>query len=415
MDSPTYINSKRPPKLRSACNECHAAKVRCSGEKTGCQRCSNLRLKCAFSISRIGKVPGKRSKANRATATASTSSSASISTSSSSLSTPIMSPPLLMTSQSYESPRAYDGRNPIPIPASYPFTQDYATGLPLANETSCAHSSPGYLTQSQPEDLSSVNNLCWTTELDQLGGPGLLSPDWEIDAEESLLPVASQPPNSISTYSDVVSDGRNTSEAYASPAESIPPGQYSVYLHLLQSIDHTIRFANQCRSPGEHISTLDSVLTATQRYLTTLLQITESPGFTHTYNEEHLLFSVALDKMIYLFSLGYADLGRQMEAYEGMGISFAEPVKGWVRYSAFEMDVVEHVSYCRKVFVEEVKRAGLCLDRLMEAMGYPAMPGSGSSFPGRHEGLCEEMKRRLDGLLDGLKGDLGTHGVNLVG
>ncbi|KAL4993742.1 hypothetical protein BDV10DRAFT_189682 [Aspergillus recurvatus] len=326
-----------------------------------------------------------------------------------------MSPPLLMTSHSYESPRAYDGRNPIPIPASYPLTQDYATGLPLANETNYAHSSPSYITQSHPEDLTSLNNLCWTAELDQLGDPGLLSPDWEIDAEDSLPPVSSQQPVPLSTYSNPASDGRNTTETYASPAESVPPGQYPVYLHLLQSIDHTIRFANQCRSPGEHTSMLDSILAAIQRYLTTLVQITESPGFTNTYNEEHLLFSVALDKMIYLFSLGYADLRRQMEVYEGMGIGVAEPAKGWVRYGAFEMDVVEQVSYLRKVLVEEVKRAGLCLDRLMETMGYLAMPGSGSSSPGRHEGLCEEMKRRLDGLLDGLKGDQGIHGVHLLG
>ncbi|KAL4734252.1 hypothetical protein BDV11DRAFT_209545 [Aspergillus similis] len=414
MDSPSYTNSKRPPKLRSACNECHAAKVRCSGEKTGCQRCSNLRLKCAFSISRIGKVPGKRSKANRATATASTSSSASISISSS-LSTPIMSPPLPMTSHSYESPRAYEARNAIPIPASYPFTQEYAAGISLANETSYTQSSPSYLTQSRREDSSNLNNLCWTPELDQLGGPGLLSPDWEIDAEESFLQVPSQPPASVPTYLDVGSDGRSASEAYASPTESISPSQYPLYLHLLQSIDHNIRLANQCRSPGQHTSTQDMILAATQRYLTTLLQTTESSSFTRTYNEEHLLFSVVLEKIIYLLSVGYTDLRRQMEVYEGIGIGVTEPAKGWVRYAAFEMDVVEQVSYCRKLFVEEVKRAGLCLDRLMEAMGYLAMPGSGSSSPGRHEGLCEEMKRRLDGLLDGLEGDQRAQGVHLVG
>jgi hypothetical protein len=157
------------------------------------------------------------------------------------------------------------------------------------------------------------------------------------------------------------------------------------------------------------------ILAATQRYLTTLLQTTESPSFTHTYNEEHLLFSVALDKIIYLLRVGYTDLRRQMEVYESMRIGVAEPAKGWVRYGAFEMDVVEQVSYCRKLFMEEVKRAGLCLDRLMEAMGYLAMPGSGSSSPGRHEGLCEEMKRRLDGLLDILEGDQGAQGVHLVG
>ncbi|KAL4776769.1 hypothetical protein BDW60DRAFT_202875 [Aspergillus nidulans var. acristatus] len=415
MESPSYTNSKRPPKLRSACNECHAAKVRCSGEKTGCQRCSNLRLKCAFSISRIGKVPGKRSKANRATVMASTSSSASISISSSSLSTPIMSPPIPMTSHSYDSPRAYEARNAIPIPASYPFTQEYAAGFSLANETSYAQSSPSYLTQSRREDSSSLNNLCWTPELDQLGGPGLLSPDWEIDAEETFLQVPSQPPASVPTYLDIISDGRNASEAYASPTESVPPSQYPLYLHLLQSIDHSIRLANQCKSPGQQTSTQDMILAATQRYLTTLLQTTESPSFTRTYNEEHLLFSVALDKIIYLLRVGYTDLRRQMEVYESMRIGVAEPAKGWVRYGAFEMDVVEQVSYCRKLFVEEVKRAGLCLDRLMEAMGYLAMPGSGSSSPGRHEGLCEEMKRRLDGLLDILEGDQGAQGVHLVG
>ncbi|RDW70878.1 Zn(II)2Cys6 transcription factor domain-containing protein [Aspergillus mulundensis] len=249
MDSSSYPASKRPPKLRAACNECHAAKVRCSGEKTGCQRCSNLRLKCAFSISRIGKVPGKRSKANRGPATASTSSSASLSTSSSSLSTPIMTPPILTTAHSFESPRTYDGRSHVPIPA-YSYPQDYAsaTGLPLASESTYAHSSPIYPTQSHPEDMSSLNNLCWTSELDPLSG-GLLSPDWEIDGDDSL-PSASASASShprtganttLPTYPDFASDGtgtgtgtgtstsRNPSSsrtgAYASPAESLPPAQ----------------------------------------------------------------------------------------------------------------------------------------------------------------------------------------------
>ncbi|KAL4907583.1 hypothetical protein BDW74DRAFT_176334 [Aspergillus multicolor] len=411
MDASSYSSSKRPPKLRSACNECHAAKVRCSGEKTGCQRCSNLRLKCAFSISRIGKVPGKRSKANRGPATVSTSSSASISASSSSLSTPIMSPPLLTTAHSFESTRTYDGRSHVPIPVSYSYAQEYATGMPLANETTYAQSLPIYPTQSHPEDMSSLNNLCWTSDLDQLGGPGLLSPAWEIDGDESLPSASSQPQTSMSSYPDFASEGRNSSRAYASPAESIPPGQYPVYLHLLQSIDQTIRFATQCRSPGEHTSLIDSILAACQRYLSTLLHITDSPAFTHTYNEEHLLFSVALDKVGYLFGVAYGDFRHRIDIYEGMGINFVEPVGYGVRYGAFEMDVMEQMSYCRKAFVEEVKRAGVCLGRLMEVMGYMSLPGSGSSSPGRHEGLCEDLKRRLDGLLDDLKGEQGGHMV----
>ncbi|KAI1823898.1 hypothetical protein F4861DRAFT_531267 [Xylaria intraflava] len=52
----------RPGKLRSACNQCCAAKVKCSGEKTGCVRCRNVGADCVFQESRVGKVPGIRAK-----------------------------------------------------------------------------------------------------------------------------------------------------------------------------------------------------------------------------------------------------------------------------------------------------------------------------------------------------------------
>ncbi|KAL4784202.1 hypothetical protein BJX76DRAFT_367837 [Aspergillus varians] len=414
MDPASYVASKRPPKLRSACNECHAAKVRCSGEKTGCQRCSNLRLKCAFSISRIGKVPGKRSKVNRVAATTvSTSSSAPISGSSSSISTRMMSPPFLTATHTFETSTAYNERSNIPISVtSYPFPPEYLAGtVPLVSEANYAHSPPGYPTLSNPEDSSSLSNLCWTTELDQLGGPGLLSPDWEIDADESIAAFASQATStSTSTYPSSISEERHIAKPYAPPLEPFPSAQYTVYLHLLHSISHTIQFSHKCKSPGnESMTTLDSIIVASQRYLTTLLQITDSPAFTHTYNDEHLLFSVALDKMIYLFSLGYVDFRRRMEVYEGMGINLTGPMDRWIRFGAFEVDVAEQISLCRRVFVEEVKRARVCLGRLMGAMS-----GSGTLSAGKHEGLCEEMKRKLDGLMDDLESDQSIHGVRFV-
>ncbi|GFF55289.1 aflatoxin biosynthesis regulatory protein [Aspergillus udagawae] len=49
-------------KLRAACNQCHFSKVRCSGEKTGCSRCSNLGYSCIYVESRVGKVQGNRSR-----------------------------------------------------------------------------------------------------------------------------------------------------------------------------------------------------------------------------------------------------------------------------------------------------------------------------------------------------------------
>ncbi|KAH8160900.1 hypothetical protein CIB48_g7355 [Xylaria polymorpha] len=50
----------KPPKLRSACNQCNAAKVKCSGERDGCARCKTLQSTCLYAESRVGKVQGPR-------------------------------------------------------------------------------------------------------------------------------------------------------------------------------------------------------------------------------------------------------------------------------------------------------------------------------------------------------------------
>ncbi|KAH7114399.1 hypothetical protein B0J11DRAFT_135719 [Dendryphion nanum] len=47
-------------KLRSACDPCHSAKVRCSGERTGCNRCSHGGRICRYSISNMGRTLGER-------------------------------------------------------------------------------------------------------------------------------------------------------------------------------------------------------------------------------------------------------------------------------------------------------------------------------------------------------------------
>ncbi|CAI6334303.1 unnamed protein product [Periconia digitata] len=64
------VNEKRshqpkPPKLRSACNPCNAAKVKCSGELTGCTRCQDFGTKCIYVESRVGKVQGVRARRRR--------------------------------------------------------------------------------------------------------------------------------------------------------------------------------------------------------------------------------------------------------------------------------------------------------------------------------------------------------------
>ncbi|KAF4456877.1 fungal zn(2)-Cys(6) binuclear cluster domain-containing protein [Fusarium austroafricanum] len=50
----------KPPRLRSACTSCRQAKLRCSGEKTGCFRCTKLGLKCEYAISMVGRASKKK-------------------------------------------------------------------------------------------------------------------------------------------------------------------------------------------------------------------------------------------------------------------------------------------------------------------------------------------------------------------
>ncbi|KAI0182486.1 hypothetical protein EV127DRAFT_475884 [Xylaria flabelliformis] len=49
-------------KLRTACNQCCTAKVKCSGQREGCDRCRSTGARCIYSESRVGKVAGIRAK-----------------------------------------------------------------------------------------------------------------------------------------------------------------------------------------------------------------------------------------------------------------------------------------------------------------------------------------------------------------
>lgn len=58
----------RPPKLRSSCDDCGAAKVKCNRERPKCGRCETLNLNCVYGPSRkFGKPPRKRLKPTEAT------------------------------------------------------------------------------------------------------------------------------------------------------------------------------------------------------------------------------------------------------------------------------------------------------------------------------------------------------------
>ncbi|KAL1852094.1 hypothetical protein Daus18300_012306 [Diaporthe australafricana] len=66
--SPTTTNSRgaarRPPKLRSSCDACGAAKVRCDKTQPRCGRCAAGGITCVYGLSRkFGKAPRKKAPA----------------------------------------------------------------------------------------------------------------------------------------------------------------------------------------------------------------------------------------------------------------------------------------------------------------------------------------------------------------
>ncbi|KAI0178951.1 hypothetical protein GGR52DRAFT_534204 [Hypoxylon sp. FL1284] len=53
---------RRPVRLRNACLNCTSAKVKCSGQKTGCDRCSKTDSECVYLESMAGRVPRNHKK-----------------------------------------------------------------------------------------------------------------------------------------------------------------------------------------------------------------------------------------------------------------------------------------------------------------------------------------------------------------
>ncbi|KAE8354400.1 hypothetical protein BDV28DRAFT_156241 [Aspergillus coremiiformis] len=444
--------SKRPPKLRAACNECHAAKVRCSGEKSGCQRCANLSLNCIFSISRIGKVPGKRSKANRAAAaaaaavaavTAPTSSTSSSSSTATSLTSPSHLESANDTIPSFQSfPHALkdeDGPGMTPsarhVPSNYAadsiiapmMVHDYSSSMPFYSDDGCAPDALS-LHEAVPTSsnhishtlgphldlgLSEPGHFCWTSDLEPLSANGLPTPGLEMSASRGPLGLDRRLSHDWEMETNVTNGGGAASRSCTTsirqpttppdylPDEGItlypvssfenvgPESSYTVYVQLLHSIEQTLLMGRQ-RTKENH--TLDAVLAANQQYLTTLLQLTESLSFDQMY-DGHLLFTVALSKIITLFSFGYRDFTLRSESHHSMG--YAERL---IRFGVFEIDFVEQKAICRGIFLRELKRARMCLSRLMDALSREKFPSNG-----RHERLCEEMKQHLDQLTAALE------------
>ncbi|OQE37800.1 hypothetical protein PENCOP_c009G01786 [Penicillium coprophilum] len=62
---PVPVNDSPEAKRHAACDECRKRKLKCSGEPTGCSRCTKQSLSCNYSIQKqMGRPPKKRTRAD---------------------------------------------------------------------------------------------------------------------------------------------------------------------------------------------------------------------------------------------------------------------------------------------------------------------------------------------------------------
>ena len=115
-----------PPRTRTACTACHAAKVRCTGTNP-CARCTNSSLQCIYRISQVGRKRGRRPTPPDST-TSTTTLPSSVN--------PLFSPaPYGATPDFLNDPFFADFTMPSPPPAPQPSSSSSSSPSSLADDS----------------------------------------------------------------------------------------------------------------------------------------------------------------------------------------------------------------------------------------------------------------------------------------
>ncbi|RHZ55537.1 Zn(II)2Cys6 transcription factor domain-containing protein [Aspergillus thermomutatus] len=255
-------------KLRAACNQCHFSKVRCSGEKTGCTRCSNLGYTCIYVESRVGKVQGNRSR-RRATQTEndmqrpSMTARASATESSSSPSTPAASTPLPastpITSSSLNSlnslngtfnfddylstdPRGHENGSILSKPPSkadecsllWGFEDLPSVGTPI-DCTASSHTA-AHFSDPTPADLMGLTSPFQLSPTLVLGSSGLV---------DTQLDPSMKSGNVNTTHHPFHAHRQSSFQRMVTCAELVHGLEYYIHIRLM-AVDEVMRVSKHC-------------------------------------------------------------------------------------------------------------------------------------------------------------------------
>ncbi|KAK8092457.1 uncharacterized protein PG998_014942 [Apiospora kogelbergensis] len=364
--------SPRPVKLRSACNSCHAAKTKCSGQKTGCSRCSDLDLPCKYEVSMVGKVAVL--DLHNSCCVAGVGDDACNAT----------KPPCGSEMSLWGESLEFGDEN------DFPMQEDSSTFFNLPDM-----------------DLDMPLNMAGTSLTAVVEG--------DVDLSQWTFPNAKQlpeePNHDVPASSVIANSIRATARK---PGECGVPSKIDDGAHhpignvaaFFEIINSLVGITSTKRS-----HTLDSILSTCKSHTRRLLGIVEEDDFEHCTSSRTLV-AVALNLVICVFEKSLyveetpsgTDTTRPCETFR---FRYSMPR---VSFGSLQYDNGEQLAFCVQLMRQELLRTLSLLSQLRQKRSKEKSPAS-ISAANVQEIWCREFRDRLQRLLDLL--NQGSQGVDV--
>ncbi|KAI0114681.1 hypothetical protein F4776DRAFT_325759 [Hypoxylon sp. NC0597] len=386
-------DASKPVRLRSACNSCHAAKTKCSGQKTGCDRCADLDLPCKYEVSMVGKIAGIRSKNRRKSrieitdhSTQCTCTAASSATSSGTIATTGTTTTVAPTGFPVQSQHPMTPWSPSVDFQMNLFSLQHlegsmdvdaaSTGTPLA----CGPSTDSEMElwfnagPNMQESTNEIQTAGGSPSVISLGfsGPGLS----EVATEPSPASCLKE------TATPADSDVGNLDEL----------GSISVCADIIKALVGILNAKSR---------TLDAVLSACRSHITRLSAIIKDDDFEHSTGCRTIVLT-ALNLVICLFErcvhVEEEPTTKGPPFSDGRRFRFRFPLPR-VSFGSIQLDNGEQFAFCSQLMGEELSRTLAVVGSLTQR-GVNRNCKAAISAANIQEVWCEDFKHRLQALLN---------------
>ncbi|KAI1105356.1 hypothetical protein F4804DRAFT_140239 [Jackrogersella minutella] len=324
----------KPPRLRAACMECHAAKTRCSGEKSGCQRCLNSDLTCEYGMSMVG-----RGSKRRATNANQVNRSSSHRSPRRSPHAPESHPPSTIATQRSQLEQS----NQIAPPLTR-----VTLGDPIIHPADNIFQSPHLLDEQLLDgfDFTFFHPLAGTTKspaLDDINGIGFdgftAFSDPESTGSSSAPTVAGQLSSASPLQSSHPGDTPLSSTDHGSP---VPMGHVIGLCKMVQLLETQIQ---------SKTTAIDKIMRMNQTCITGVVKITEESDCMKCKSCPSLI-STIMELIVTLYEAGLQAQDQNPQSYETVDDNCRMP---HLTFGVFQLDPEEQAAMRKRIIGKEVK------------------------------------------------------------